>query len=164
MQSTNIFGQMWFQRLNVYRKGEILKHWFTVPIVVIFTIIDIAEPAMTMKRLEICIGLKNKLWSNLWMKLWKWNKNWKSETLLTGKWTIKCDIAVARFSIGTSFIITYETARSSNNISVANVRQFLIFIFAWFWTRGFSMITWNLLNFHTIKMLTCNFQFLCDEE
>ena len=51
------------------------------------------------------------------------------ETTLTGKWTIKFDIAVARFSIGTSLIMTYEAAGLSSIISTANAKQFLIFIF-----------------------------------
>ena len=53
----------------------------------------------------------------------------KIRPTLTGKWTIKCDIAVARFSMGTSFIMTYDTAGSSSHISTATAKQFLIFIF-----------------------------------
>ena len=56
-----------FQMLNVNQKlgnrkvAVFLENCFRVPFVVIVAIIDIAEPAMTMKRLEICIALKNIL-------------------------------------------------------------------------------------------------------
>ena len=52
---------------------------FRVLFVVIVAIIDIAEPSMTMKRLEICIGLKDVLGTisgqDMGQIIWHINKN-----------------------------------------------------------------------------------------